>query len=114
MLLHIITMDEWTEALQAGSLTAPSLETEGFIHCSYPSQILTPANERYAGRDDLYLLVIQSDQVKPAIVVEDSYASGTEFPHIYGPLNVDAVVSVVPFPRGDNGQFTQVPDLESA
>jgi uncharacterized protein (DUF952 family) len=113
MFLHIITMDEWNEALQAGSLKAPSLETERFIHCSYATQVLTPANERYAGRDDLFLLFIDPEQVTPPVVVEDSYGSGTEFPHIYGPLNVDAVVSIEPFPRGEGGLFTQVPEIEA-
>lgn len=91
-------------------LTNPSLESEGFIHCSFADQVLTPANERYAGRDDLQLLVIDPDAVQARIVVEDSYGSGTEFPHIYGVLNLDAVRSVVPFPRGESGLFEVVPE----
>ena len=111
MLLHIITLADWEVAKVNGELTNPSLATEGFIHCSYANQVLTPANERYGGRDDLHLLVIDPDAVIPDVVVEDSYGSGTAFPHIYGPLNVDAVLSVLPFPRAGSGHFETVPEI---
>lgn len=104
-------MDIWNKALQTGLLVTESLATEGFIHCSYENQVLTPANERYAGRDDLQLLVIDPALVEAKIVVEDSYGSGIEFPHIYGPLNTDAVQAVVAFPRGESGAFEQVPSI---
>jgi uncharacterized protein (DUF952 family) len=110
VLLHIITLADWAEAQASGKLTNPSIATEGFIHCSYPDQVLTPANERYAGRDDLQLLVIDPDAVTAKIVVEDSYGSGTAFPHIYGPLNVSAVRAVLAFPRAASGNFETVPE----
>lgn len=110
MLLHIITLADWAQAQASGELTNPSLDTEGFIHCSYADQVLTPANERYAGRDDLHLLVIDPGAVTAKIVIEDSYGSGTAFPHIYGPLNVDAVRAVLAFPRDSSGYFETVPE----
>ena len=113
MLLHIVTLTDWAEAQASAMLRNPSLESEGFIHCSYRDQVLTPANERYAGRDDLHLLVIDPDAVNAEVIVEDSYGSGTAFPHIYGPLNVDAVRAVLPFPRAANGFFEVVPELEA-
>lgn len=112
VLLHIITLPDWEQAQESATLMSPSLESEGFIHCSYADQVLTPANERYAGRDDLHLLVIDPDAVTAKVVVEDSYGSGTAFPHIYGPLNVDAVRAVLPFPRAASGRFEVVPELD--
>lgn len=104
-LLHITTAAAWADAQSNGALTDPSLESEGFIHCSTPAQVLIPANERFAGRDDLILLVIDPDRLTERLVFEDSYGSGTEFPHVYGPINADAVVRQVAFPGNEDGTF---------
>lgn len=105
VLLHITTPTEWEAALAAGELTAESLETEGFIHCSTPAQVLIPANERYANRSDLCLLVIDPDALTSRLVFEDSYNTGQEFPHVYGPINPDAIRRVVAFPCQADGTF---------
>lgn len=107
-LLHIAPIDRWRAA--AGRYIDPSLESEGFIHCSTADQVLVPANERFAGRTDLVLLVIDPRLVDAEIVFEDCYDTGTPFPHIYGPLPVEAVLRVVPFPPLEDGRF-ELPDL---
>lgn len=112
VMLHITTLEIWKDSLASGFLVDSSLDSEGFIHCSYPDQVLIPANERFADRDDLYLLVIDPSAVAPEVVVEDSYGGGVEFPHVYGPLNCDAVTNVVRFPRSPQGKFTTVPRLD--
>ena len=86
-------------------LLDPSLETEGFIHCSYEDQVLVPANALFAGQSDLLLLVIDPKRLTSDLVVEDSYASGTAFPHIYGPIDLDAVIDSIPFPCNSEGLF---------
>ncbi len=92
-------------------LLDPSLDTEGFIHCSYDSQVLLPANALFSGRDDLVLLAINPEKLKSDLVIEDSYNSGTAFPHVYGPIEVDAVYRVVDFPSNSDGQFSLPQDL---
>lgn len=104
-MLHIISRTDWEVARTAGELLDPSLEAEGFIHCSYPQQVLTPANERYAGQQDLILLVIDGSKLSSKLVVEDSYGSGTAYPHVYGPINLDAVDQTVAFPCDEAGRF---------
>ncbi len=105
-ILHITTPSAWAEAQQQGQYTADSLSTEGFIHCSTPAQVVYVANERFRGRTDLILLVITSQLVRPPVVYEDCYETGQEFPHIYGPLNLDAVTQILPFPPDADGLFT--------
>lgn len=109
MILHIISRAEWDEARAQGSYTGNTLATEGFIHCSTPSQVLGPANQFYRGRDGLLLLVIDPDRLASRLVYEDLYNHGGAFPHIYGPLNLDAVVDVVDFPPNPDGSFS-LPD----
>lgn len=81
---------------------------DGFIHCSDPSQLLEVANALYKGERGLVLLCIDPAKVKTEIRYEKS---GPEaFPHIYGPLNTDAVVAALPFEPDDEGKF-RLPSL---
>ncbi len=105
MIVHITASDDWEAAQANGEYRSNSLETEGFIHCSTPDQVLGPANAFYRGQQNLVLLLIDPARLAARLVYEDSYASGTEFPHIYGPLNLNAVVGVVPFPARSDGSF---------
>jgi len=98
-LFHISEASGWAEAQANGiyrrSTLGRMVEEEGFIHCSYWSQVEVVANAYYAGQRDLLLLVIDPARVAPEIREE---AVGLErFPHIYGPLNLDAVTEVRPF-----------------
>jgi len=58
----------------------------------------------------LVLLVIDPARLTANVVYEDLYNAGQDFPHIYGPLNLDAVIKVVAFPPEADGTFT-LPEL---
>ena len=122
MIYHITSQAEWNNAQESGSYTAPSLEREGFIHCSTRAQILDVANAFYRGQNDLVLLCINPDNLTstlkwedPAHPNPDSAPATTEteqFPHIYGAIALDAVSAVIPFPEGEEG-FALPPNLPS-
>lgn len=108
LLLHITTAAPWRVALAAGSLVTPSLRSEGFIHLSRPDQVALPANRLYAGRDDLILLVLDPARLDAEVRWEPGVPTDPEsmrFPHLYGPLPVGAVTSVVPWRPGPDGTF---------
>lgn len=113
-ILHITTRAEWDAARAAGSYRSASLEREGFIHCSTPAQAANTANRYFRGRTDLVVLCIDESRVLAEVRYEPpATASGVPapragelFPHIYGPLEPDAVVRVVPFPCEPDGSFT--------
>lgn len=119
--LHLASNDAWLAAVgpaglwrgKKGVYRADSLSTEGFIHCSKPSQIVEVANSFYHGRQGLVLLVIDSSKLKPELKWEPpaepapTHARVADlFPHLYGPLNLDAVVLVLPFEPGADGYFS--------
>lgn len=109
LILHITTRPAWVASTSSGAAAtyiAPSLQSDGFIHCSTPAQVTQPANAMFKGQTDLVLLCIDEDKVRAPVVYEDCYESGTEFPHIYGPLNRDAVLGVVDFPPHADGSFS--------
>lgn len=99
------------EALEAGFYSAPSLEARGFIHCSEISteQLLAVANHLYAGQSGMVLLLIEAERLEAAVRDEEFETSGKSFPHVYGPINLDAVVRVLLFPPQLDGTF-QLPE----
>lgn len=114
MILHITTRAEWQEAQMRGEYTAPSLKTEGFIHCSTERQVLHVANAFYRGKNDLVLLVLKEAELRSGLEWEPPAgppASGISeadlFPHVFGPINLSAVASVVDFvPDPVSGAFS--------
>lgn len=102
-LFHITTRAAWGAAQERGEYRAPSLETEGFIHLSEDGQWLEVANRVYRGVPDLVLLSIRSDRLRAEVRYEP--ADGSVYPHLYGPLEVDAVVDVLDLPRAADGSI---------
>lgn len=109
-IFHITSSDAWTSAGQAGEYRADTLETEGFIHCSTSDQLLTVANALYHGQHGLVLLCINPDSLRSELRYEKAAhpvdGIPPSFPHIYGPLNLDAVLKAVKFEPGPDGRFT--------
>jgi uncharacterized protein (DUF952 family) len=109
LILHITTAPEWAAAQTAGEYRAPSLETEGFIHCSTPAQVVHVGDWFYRDISDLLLLCIDADALTSKVLWEASAdAFAGEFPHVYGPIALDAVRAAVPWTRGENG--FEIPD----
>lgn len=104
-IFHIVRRADWRAARAAGTYRAESLNAEGFIHCSFADQVAGVANARYADVDGLCVLEVDPARLDSRVVVEDSYASGTAFPHIYGPIPVDAVVAVHDLNRDVDGDY---------
>lgn len=109
--MHITHRDQWRQAQAAGAYRGDTLDTEGFIHCSTPSQVVWVANSFYRGQPALVLLCIDPAKVEAEIKYE-GIDGGERFPHVYGTLNLDAVVDVVAFEPEADGFFT-LPDRAS-
>jgi uncharacterized protein (DUF952 family) len=82
---------------------SPSLADEGFIHCSTVEQVEATANRIFRGSGELLLLVIDAGRLGAPLKWERATDVGEDFPHVYGPIEVDAVVDVVAMPEGDEG-----------
>ena len=110
LIYHIATRADWERARAHGEYTRSTVDKtlaeEGFIHASAASQVAGTANKDY--RDvpgDLVLLVIDPGLLRAEVRYEDVPGAELPFPHIYGPLNVDAVVAARPFAAGPDGTF---------
>jgi len=105
LIYHITPFKDWETALSAGSYRADSLGSDGFIHASIASQIIDTANRYYRGQHGLALLAIDPQKVQVEIRYENLIGGEERFPHIYGPLALDAVVRVEPIEPGPDGTF---------
>ena len=106
---HITTASAWDQARSAGSYAESTrgltLAEVGFIHCSYARQVPQVAEAYFRDVADLVLLVVDPDRLTAPLQDEDLDGQGQSFPHIYGPLNLDAVVAVMPYAPGEDGRF---------
>jgi uncharacterized protein (DUF952 family) len=102
------------EATRLGSYGAPSLESDGYIHCSTSRQVLPVARQFYGGQTGLVLLVIDPRRLTSVVKWErpaedlppSGIPEGQAFPHVYGPLNLEAVVGVLDFESDAEGNLS--------
>jgi uncharacterized protein (DUF952 family) len=104
LILHITTDAEWQAARRDGVYRAPSLDSEGFIHCSLPTQVTHVADWFYRDVPDLVLLAIDPSKLTSPLRWEPSAdAFAGDFPHVYGPIDAAAVVLTVRWTQGPDG-----------
>lgn len=79
-------------------------EREGFIHCTDGAEEMARTANRYyhSSHEAYYYLSIDKARVRSMIRYEDP---GKIYPHIYGPLNRDAIIATRPARREPNGDF---------
>lgn len=95
IIYHITTTSDWEKALQKGYYESPSLQAEGFIHCSQESQVAAVLVRYFVGKKDLVKLIIDTDKLTSSFIYEWSPSTADTFPHVYGPINTDAVIETV-------------------
>jgi uncharacterized protein (DUF952 family) len=88
-----------------GEYRPAAFAREGFIHCSYERQVLATADRIFRGRDGLVLVEIDARQLTCPVVVENLEGGAELYPHVYGPLPMQAIQAVHPFPCDDRGSF---------
>jgi uncharacterized protein (DUF952 family) len=122
LVLHITQLSAWQAGLAAGSYRDLSLETEGYIHCSTETQMQRTANKYYVGVTGLVLLEIDPAKLTHPLRFEPagswllehpnephSAYTGELYPHLYGPLNPEAVTRVIPYAPDSDGHFGALP-----
>ncbi|MEO5893805.1 MAG: DUF952 domain-containing protein [Ferruginibacter sp.] len=95
MIYHVITKNRWEAALAQGFYEADSLAAEGFIHASKEGQVKGVLERYYTGQSDLLLLHIDESKLTAKLKYELAPSVNEEFPHIFGRLNIDAVLKAI-------------------
>ncbi len=90
---HIVLPDVWEKFKDEKFYEAESLQTEGFIHCSFAEQIETVLNRYYKDTERVLLLKIETEKLTSELINEPS-TGGEIYPHIYGKINTEAIVEI--------------------
>lgn len=115
-IFHITERQSWEKTRRDGVYRAPSLDVQGFIHFSKRDQVIGVANAFYRNQTDLVLLVVDPAKLSadlryeaPDGLLAGEPESSERFPHLYGALNLDAVVRAVDFPPDMDGEWRSLP-----
>ena len=95
VIYHVTTAVDWEAAKARGFYIHPSLNEEGFIHCSQENQVAGVLARYFEGKTNLVKLVIDTDKLTSKYIFDWSPSTHDTFPHIYGPINLDAVLDVI-------------------
>ncbi|MBX9459452.1 MAG: DUF952 domain-containing protein [Rhizobium sp.] len=103
IIYKIVPAELWAEAESAGVFGGAPIDlTDGYIHLSTGAQVRRTAELYFKGQDDLLLVAVDGDRLGDALKYEAS-RGGDLFPHLYGPLSLDAVLWRVPMPVREDG-----------
>ncbi len=110
MIYHIALTRDWDAALASGeyrtSTLGRPLEEDGFVHASFAQQVQGVADAVYSGvREPLVLLTIDEQRLDVPWQVDGVPGSDQGFPHVYGPVEVAAVVMATPLTRDAEGRL---------
>jgi uncharacterized protein (DUF952 family) len=95
VIYHLTTVHDWELAQDRGTYEPASLQKEGFIHCSTDEQLDKVMNRNFPEHENLIKLVIDPNRLLQPLKYDNSEQHRSEFPHIYGPLNLEAVTQVI-------------------
>jgi uncharacterized protein (DUF952 family) len=88
-------LHEWEEAQDKGVYEPPSFQREGFIHCSTEEQLDDVMKRHFPEHENLVKLIIDPARLTQKLQYDKNEEHQQEFPHIYGPLNLEAVTQIV-------------------
>lgn len=112
---HITKERQWQGTKGQSQYEAEFFRSEGFIHCSDANQVVRVANHLFRNMRGLILLHIETELLHPRLLYENLEGASELFPHVYGPINLNAIVRVSSFEPGLDGTFDHyVGKLESA
>lgn len=111
MILHCMKKTEWNERMCKDSWGKRNIEADGFIHCSTLEYFWRVAPIFSDIREEFVLLCIDEKKLASEVRYEDGDHCGRAYPHVYGLINNDAVIKVLPFMRNKEGAYVKNPEF---
>ena len=105
---HITTKEKWELAKEKKAYDFCALETEGFIHCSTYKQTSETAIRFFKDAAAIIVLKIEESKVESKLIYEKAIDVDEMFPHIYGPININSIVSILSIVKDDEGHYVSL------
>jgi uncharacterized protein (DUF952 family) len=115
VILHLLPRRTWEEVRDHETYLPETFEADGFVHCSGDDDVLLAVANRFysAGEDELVVLTVDEGRLAAKVRWEHPDPApppgvdpATRFPHVFGPLELAAVVHVRRLRRDRAGRFT--------
>jgi len=105
LIFHLVKKKDWKEQKKEARYHPEVLDSKGFIPCSSGNNIEEIANRLFRGERRILLIVINTTLIEPELKYEQNMEGGVSYPHIYGPLNLDAVIDKIELVPEEDGSF---------
>lgn len=112
MILHCIRKVEWNKVKDKKQWGKDLIEKDGFIHCSTLEFFWRVAPNFNDINEELIILLIDENKLISPIKYEDGDNSGRYYPHVYGEINNDAIIKILPFLKDKNGNYIKNEELK--
>ena len=105
IIYHMLPAAIWEAQSADVPYEGDTLATEGFIHCTSERELLIKVANNFYRETAGPFVILYLDEAAIDAEVRWEAAGMHTFPHIYGPLNLNAVIKVISFPQGADGVF---------
>ncbi len=113
IILHCMTEKRWNDRKNKPFWGQTNIDAEGFIHCSTIEYFWRVAPNFADVQEPLVLICIDENKLNAPVKYEDGDNCGRYYPHIYGLVNNDAVVTVLSYLKDDSGCYIKNPEFEN-
>lgn len=111
VILHCMKKSTWEERKNKEFWGNRNMEADGFIHCSSVEYFWRVAPNFKDIKDEMVLVCIDEDKLNAEVRYEDGDHCGRAYPHVYGLINREAIVKVLPFLRKEDGTYIKNPEF---
>ncbi len=106
IIFHITNRNNLKKFNQTKLYTNETLKTDGFLHCCTFDQIPNVANNNLQNTDEKLIVVcINTEYLSSKLMWEKGFKNGMVSPHIYGPINSNAIISTEKLEKNKSGNF---------
>lgn len=99
----VLTAEQMHALEHEGSFAGAPIDlADGYIHMSTRDQLTETVDKHFAGQHDLWIAAVDLEALDDSVKWEVS-RGGAEFPHLYAPLTLDAVIAYSPLERNADG-----------
>jgi len=107
---HIASLSDWEQQRESKVYSVPSLEDEGFIHCSKLEQLPATLKRFFSKRTDLVILKLDTGLMQVPVIYEAADDGSGFFPHVFGVIALTCVAGVENYPFNFLNQSLQKAD----